>query len=136
MCSLIQLIFNALFIHYGQGRHVFYLNSNQINQSYRYSNLVIIPFIICTAITKISIAFMVLRLTQAKWMKVYMAALIVSLVLVNGACLVILFAFCRPTHALWDITVKEEKCWNGSVLGIASSFQGGKEIAITCFGEC
>jgi len=79
---------------------------------------------------------MVLRLTQAKWMKVYMAALIVSLVLVNGACLVILFAFCRPTHALWDITVKEEKCWDGSVLGIASSFQGGKEIAITCFGEC
>ncbi|KAF2686023.1 hypothetical protein K458DRAFT_387026 [Lentithecium fluviatile CBS 122367] len=124
VCSLIQLIFNSIFIHYGEGRHIAYLSEHHMNEAYRFSNLVLFPFIFCTAITKISIGFMVLRLTQAQWMRYYMYALMGSLVLVNGACIVILFAFCRPSPAFWDITIKDAQCWDTKVLTIASSIQG------------
>jgi hypothetical protein len=128
ICSLIQLVFNGMFIHYGEGRHVFYLSEHHVNEAYRFSNLVMFPYILCTAITKISVAFMVLRLTLAKWMRYYMYALIASLVLVNGACVVILFAFCWPTAAFWDITIQDAQCWDTRVLTIASSAQGCQSV--------
>ncbi|KAL5372056.1 hypothetical protein DPSP01_013799 [Paraphaeosphaeria sporulosa] len=124
ICSLIQLILNTLFLHHGLGRHVVYLTPHQIIQSYKFSQLVIFPFIFCTVITKISIAFMVLRLTQEQWMRYCMFALIASLVIVNGGCVVILFTYCRPYYASWDITVTGERCWSGRVLAVASSVQG------------
>jgi len=102
-----------------------------MNEAYRFSNLVIIPYTFCTAITKISVAFMVLRLTQAKWMRYYMYALMGSLVIVNGACIVIIFAFCRPTAAFWDITIKNAKCWDTRVLTVASSVQGCRSLRTT-----
>ncbi|KAF2800893.1 hypothetical protein K505DRAFT_194844, partial [Melanomma pulvis-pyrius CBS 109.77] len=124
ICSLVQLVFNSIFIHHGQGRHVFYLSEYQITQAYKFSNLVIFPFIFCTSVTKISVAFMVLRLTQSKWMRYYMYALMASLVLVNGSCIVVLFAFCRPSNAFWDIAIKDARCWDTKVLTFASSIQG------------
>lgn len=60
-----------------------------------------------------------------------MYALIASLVLVNGACIVLLFAFCRPSYAFWDIGVKDARCWDTRVLTYASSVQGCKFPA--CF---
>jgi hypothetical protein len=124
--ALVQLVFNTMFIHYGQGRHVAYLNESQINNAYKMSNLVTFPFIFSTAITKVSIALMVLRLTQARWMRYYMYILIASLFLVNGACVLILLAFCRPSAAFWDITIRNAKCWDTRVLTVASSVQGCK----------
>ncbi|KAF2108796.1 hypothetical protein BDV96DRAFT_253709 [Lophiotrema nucula] len=124
ICSLVQLIFNALFIHYGQGRHVYYLNRHQILQAYKFSSLVMFPFIFCTAITKISVGFMVLRLTQAKWMRYYMYALMTSLVIVNGGCVIILSLHCRPIYATWDFSVKNGRCWDRKVYTIGSSVQG------------
>jgi hypothetical protein len=53
-----------------------------------------------------------------------MYALMTSVVLVNGSCVAILFAFCRPSNAFWDITNKDAKCWDTKVLSIASSVQG------------
>jgi hypothetical protein len=85
-----------------------------------------IPFVFCTALTKISIAFTVLRLTNVKWMMYYMYLLMGSLVLINGASLVVIFSFCRPSHAFWDVATPHRKCWNTKVLTTASNIQGGK----------
>jgi predicted membrane-bound dolichyl-phosphate-mannose-protein mannosyltransferase len=99
--------------------------------AYKFSGLVMFPFIFCTALTKISIACMVLRLTQTRGMKVAMYLLIVSLILVNGGCVVILFTYCQPSYAIWDINVKDAKCADARVLDWGSSVQGGKCVP-TC----
>jgi predicted membrane-bound dolichyl-phosphate-mannose-protein mannosyltransferase len=110
---------------------VVYLEWHEIAVAYKFSGLVMFPFIFCTALTKISIAFMVLRLTQTRGMKVAMYLLIVSLILVNGGCVVILFTFCRPYYAIWDINVRDAECVDARVLDWGSSVQGG-ECVSTC----
>lgn len=55
-----------------------------------------------------------------------MYALIVSLVIINGAGIVIIFGFCRPTSAYWDKTIHNAKCWDTKTLIIASDIQGGE----------
>src|SRR4051794_2919208 len=102
MCSLINLIFVSLFLRWGGARHIIYLNEAQRVNSRKFSNLAMLPFIFCTALTKISIAFMVLRLTTVRWMRNAMYALIASLVLINGAGVIVELLYCRPTHAFWD----------------------------------
>lgn len=99
-----------MFIYHGEGRHVLYLSTHQIVQAYRYSQLVLFPFIFCTAITMIYIALMVLRFTQARSMRYFMYGLMASLAVTNGACIVILFSFCRPYYASWDLSVKNVVC--------------------------
>jgi hypothetical protein len=110
---------------------VVYLKWHEIAVAYKFSGLVMFPFIFCTALTKMSIACMVLRLTQTRGMKVAMYALIVSLILVNGGCVVILFTYCRPYYAIWDVNVKDAKCADARVLDWGSSVQGGKCVP-TC----
>jgi hypothetical protein len=128
---VINLIFQSLNYHYGGGRHALFLSMDQLVHAVKYSNLAMIPFIFCTMLTKISIAIMVLRLINVKAMKYYMYFLMGSLVLINGAALVIIFAFCRPAYAYWDITVKNPKCWNPKVLTTMSNVQGGKYFVVT-----
>lgn len=129
ICIFIETIFKCIFIYHGQGRHVFYLDAHQIQEAYKYSQLAFFPFLFGTAIAKISIAFMVLRFTPAKGMRYFMYGLMASLVVSNGACVVILFSFCRPYYSLWDCKVKNAVCWSGRVLGIASSIQGGESTS-------
>jgi hypothetical protein len=68
---------------------------------------------------------MVIRLSGERWMRRCMYALIASLVFINGACIIVLFAYCRPSRAFWD-PVPHAKCWDTKVLVIASNIQGGK----------
>jgi hypothetical protein len=122
---IVNFVFNSLYIHNGGGRHDIYLTPKETLAAIKFSNLAMFPFVFCTCITKLSIAFMVLRLTNKNWMKYYMYALMLSLVLLNGGCLVVLFAYCRPTRAFWDVTVMPKKCWSPTVLQTASNIQGG-----------
>ncbi|EPE30949.1 hypothetical protein GLAREA_03916 [Glarea lozoyensis ATCC 20868] len=126
--AVVNLIFQSLNYHNGGGRHALYLSMDQLIQAVKYSNLAMIPFIFCTMLTKISIAIMVLRLINIKGMKYYMYFMIGSLVLVNGAAIVIIFSFCRPTYAYWDITVVKPHCWSKKVLETASNVQGAWSI--------
>ncbi|OAG09283.1 uncharacterized protein CC84DRAFT_1081348, partial [Paraphaeosphaeria sporulosa] len=123
-CALLELSFKTTFIYYGEGRHVLYLNSYQIEQAYKYSQLVLYPFIFSTAITKISVGFMVLRFSQTRAMRYSMYALMASLIVVNGACIVVLLSFCRPIYATWDIRVKHAVCLSSKILSLASGIQG------------
>ena len=124
-CSLVQIIFTALYLRWGGARHTMYLSETQYINARRFSNLTMIPFILCTAITKISIALMVIRITTERWMKRSMYALVVSMALVYGVCVIILFTYCSPSHALWD-SVPHAKCRPIEVLQVTSNIQGGK----------
>ncbi len=128
-CSLVQLIFNSLFVHWGGAQHAVYLDMVHKLNARKYENLAMIPFSLCTAITKISIAFMVIRLTNKKWMKIGMYALMLSQVIVVGGSLIVLFTFCHPSRAFWDF-VPTAKCGPIKELQITSNVQGGMSPSI------
>ncbi|PVH90853.1 hypothetical protein DM02DRAFT_546979 [Periconia macrospinosa] len=126
-CSLIGIIFNALYLRRGRAHHMHYLSELQRINTRGFLDVDMIPFLFGTAITKISIAFMVIRLTSKRWMKHCMYALIVSLVIVTCTCTIILFTYCPPTHAFWVFLI-HSKCRPAMVLHFAFDIQAAWSV--------
>jgi hypothetical protein len=103
---------------------VIFLRWRDIELAHKYSDLIMFSFIFCTALPKHSIASMVIRLTQTRGMRWAMYALMGSLVIVNGGCVVISFAYCRPYYASWDTNVRDARCVSSKVLDWAECAWG------------
>ncbi|MCJ1433388.1 hypothetical protein MMC27_002748 [Xylographa pallens] len=127
--SLICSCFVTLEVHYGVGRHIYYLTPGNIEQTGKMVWMTE-PFSTMSAcFGKISIAFQLLRIInkQNRWQAHILWFMIGSLFLVNVVCLIITFAQCTPVYALWDRTVGT--CWSpliqldsGYVQGAYSAF--------------
>jgi len=83
-----------------------------------------LPFIISTTLTKVSIALMILRISNSKKLKCSMAPLITIVVCVNFAGIVILAAGCKPFESNWNYSVPRRSCWPRKVLKNQNFLQG------------
>lgn len=118
LLELIELVFNGLEYHAGDGHHVFYLKASQVVKivKWNYVTEFFLFFIIC--LTKISICLFILRIKNTGWLKWFLYALMAGLVVTTLVCEVILFAQCRPIRTWWDRSAGT--CWdltiyNGSI---------------------
>lgn len=126
---LVQITFNGLSYHSGNGHHGYYLSKSQVQgaEKWNYVSQFLLFLVIC--VTKISICLFVLRIKKTGWLKRFLYALIAGLVLTTLPCEIILFAQCRPLHAFWDR--KSGTCWNPKAYNNAIWVQVGMYMART-----
>lgn len=107
---MIELVFNGLQYHTGDGRHMYYLSESQVLKTLKWGYITefFLFFIIC--FTKISICLFVLRIKNNGWLKWCLYTLMAGLVITTLLCEVILFAQCRPIHAFWNRD--SGTCWD------------------------
>ena len=119
---LIQLVFNGLQYHAGDGRHLYYLTESQVESSLKWDYITEFFLFLVICVTKISICLFVLRIKNKGWLKWCLYALMAGLVITTLVCEIILFAQCQPIHAFWD---KKGTCWNPTIYNDAIWAQVG-----------
>ena len=127
--SIVTAVFNFKQINAGGGRHTYYLTLSQIFGSLEWVLLSEFLVIWITCLTKVSICLFVMRIPNDRRLKSFLWALIGLLVVVNGACVVVFLAQCRPLKALWDPTA-EGSCWKPEVFEAFAYVQGGRALSI------
>ncbi|TGO11086.1 hypothetical protein BTUL_0117g00010 [Botrytis tulipae] len=116
--------FNINYIHSGGGRHSYYLGiQGEINAS-KWSTLAQLPFIIATTFTKVSICFMIVRITNSKRLVRFMWVMIGALIVINLMGFIVVAARCTPFEAGWNYYTIQGKCWPHKVLEVQSYIQG------------
>lgn len=120
---IIQLVFNGLQYHSGDGRHMYYLSDSQSRQALKWGYITEFFLFLIICITKISICLFVLRIKNSGWLKWSLYSLMTGLVITTTSCMIILFAQCQPIHAFWD--GNSGKCWNPSIYNNAIWAQVG-----------
>ncbi|TGO44985.1 hypothetical protein BCON_0436g00010 [Botryotinia convoluta] len=90
-------------IHYGVGVHATQLTYDQLINAAKYQVLVELGYILCTAIIKTSVGFLLLRITSVKTFYKYL--IWISLVII-WIWTIVIFVIgcvqCRPLRASWD----------------------------------
>ncbi|CAD6593963.1 MAG: hypothetical protein ASARMPRED_008249 [Alectoria sarmentosa] len=121
--AAVQTSFILKCVASGGGRHQFYLSKEQQLNSTKWNTLSQIPLVVSNCLIKLSICFLIIRITNNRQLVKWMWALIGALVLVNGACFVNLLAQCRPIQAYWDYSI-QHACWSEKILTDISWLQG------------
>ncbi|KAI4858816.1 hypothetical protein F4820DRAFT_441582 [Hypoxylon rubiginosum] len=125
--AVITDIIVTLMVHYGVGRHAFYLEEDQrVNAIYMI--WLSVPFSPgSAAFGKVSIALFLMRLiNRNRRQALFLWGLIFLLVVVNLVLIVITFAQCTPVTYLWDRVrnVSQGTCWAPTVQQYYGYFQG------------
>ena len=100
----------------GGARHLYYLDPHQITTAVKY-NWMIQPFgIMCIAVGKLAVGFLILRLldSRSKWRKWFLYITLTITIVTSAVCCVINFVQCSPPRALWE-KVPGSSCWNPKV---------------------
>ncbi|KAB5522107.1 hypothetical protein GE09DRAFT_500810 [Coniochaeta sp. 2T2.1] len=111
--AVIRVAIQIMQVRHGNGRHRSYLTQDE----YIYNNMLgwyaQILLFASTALLKISIILLILRIIQDSWkLRVFLRAVIVGLVVTNLACIIILLAECDPVDAYWK---GGGTCWDTRV---------------------
>ncbi|KAF2108458.1 hypothetical protein BDV96DRAFT_652710 [Lophiotrema nucula] len=123
VAAAVNTAFIMKYVEYGGGRHTVYLKMKAVDVA-KWSTIAQLPFIISTTLTKVSIALMILRISNSKKLKWAMAPLVTVVVCVNLAGIVILAARCKPFESNWNYAIPKPKCWPRTVLKNQNYLQG------------
>ncbi|PSK55871.1 hypothetical protein B9Z65_4749 [Elsinoe australis] len=111
--TLPRLVLQVLSVGYGNGRHVEFLttsNYQTINQLGWATQIILFP---CTALVKVSICLLCLRIKSTRKLKYFLSAVMVGIVIINAIPWIILLSECRPISAYWRPS--DGKCWNPKI---------------------
>ncbi|KAF2226424.1 hypothetical protein BDZ85DRAFT_229780 [Elsinoe ampelina] len=108
-----RLVLQILSVGYGNGRHVEFLtlaNYQMINKLGWATQIILFP---CTALVKVSICLLCLRIKSTRKLKYFLSAVMVGIVIINAIPWIILLSECRPISAYWRPS--DGKCWNPKI---------------------
>ncbi|OJD26601.1 hypothetical protein ACJ73_02010 [Blastomyces percursus] len=131
-CALVNTICVTICIHYGTGRHVYYLNEHQKVQANKFNWISQGFHVMSTNWGKVSIGFFLLRIVdRAKRQKYVFFGGMVLLTIVNSVCVYTIYGQCTPTTALWNGTGpgKKGSCWHPNLQRDYAFFQGSFSAA-------
>ncbi|KLJ09896.1 hypothetical protein EMPG_14692 [Blastomyces silverae] len=131
-CALVNTICVTICIHYGTGRHVYYLNDHQKVQANKFNWISQGFHVMSTNWGKVSIGFFLLRIVdRAKRQRYVFFGGMVLLTIVNSVCVYTIYGQCTPTTALWNGTGpgKEGSCWHPNIQRDYAFFQGSFSAA-------
>ena len=112
-------------MNYGIGRHVYYL-SRELSVKATKLDWISQAFVISAVTTgKISVAFLILRISNTKWHTWFLHTINVILVIINVPVIVLTYAQCKPAALLWDPSL-HGYCWDPYHFEILGYFQGCK----------
>lgn len=99
-------------VHYGTGRHVYYLSAHQRVMAVKLNWVTQAFHIMSTCFGKISIVILMLRIIgNSKRQAWFLYSIISALFVISVVCVAFIFAQCTPASALWDPAVVG-KCWS------------------------
>lgn len=127
VCALVNTVCVTICIHYGTGRHVYYLNDYQKVQANKYNWISQGFHVMSTNWGKVSIAFFLLRIVdRAKRQRYIFFVGMVVLTIVNSVCVYTIYGQCTPTTALWNGVGpgKKGSCWHPNIQRDYAFFQG------------
>ncbi|KAF1996436.1 hypothetical protein P154DRAFT_472627 [Amniculicola lignicola CBS 123094] len=129
--ACVSTAFILKYVEAGGGRHAVYLQMKAVDVA-KWSTISTLPFIISTTLTKISIALMILRISNSRKLKWSMIPLMVIVTCINLTGIVLLAAGCRPFEANWNYAVPRTHCWPRKVLKDQNFVQGIVSIVSDC----
>ncbi|KAF4552245.1 Hypothetical protein D9617_10g072260 [Elsinoe fawcettii] len=111
--TLPRIVLQVLSVGYGNGKHVEFLsitNYQMINKLGWATQIILFP---CTALVKVSICLLCLRIKSTRKLKYFLSAVMVGIVIFNAIPWIILLSECRPISAYWRPS--DGKCWNPKI---------------------
>lgn len=108
---------------YGIGRHVHYLSHKNAVFATKLDWLGHAFVIPALTIGKVSVAFLILRISIVKWHAYFLHTVNVILLLINIPLIIWTYAQCGPTTRLWDPAV-EGTCQDPKMQSSYAIFQG------------
>ncbi|QSS58392.1 integral membrane protein [Histoplasma capsulatum] len=132
LCALVNTVCVTICIHYGTGRHVYYLNDYQKVQANKYNWVSQGFHVMSTNWGKVSVAFFLLRIVdRAKRQRYIFFVGMVVLTIVNSVCVYTIYGQCTPTTALWNGVGpgKKGSCWHPNIQRDYAFFQGSELVA-------
>ena len=106
------MILDLIDIHYGFGRHQYYLTEHQIREFRRISYADWIQTFFTLMITKISICLLLIRIHPSDRIRRPIQGLIAFLILSNVVLTLMYILQCNPVDAAWDpVKQKTAKCF-------------------------
>ncbi|KAF2245922.1 hypothetical protein BU26DRAFT_432477 [Trematosphaeria pertusa] len=127
VAAALNTAFIVKYVESGGGRHAYYLGMSALDAK-KWSTVAQIPFILSTTLTKVSIALMILRISNSRKLKWSMAPLIAIVVCVNFTGLIMLVAGCTPFEGQWNYMI-QRKCWPREAMMSQNWLQGAVSIA-------
>ncbi|KAI9849433.1 MAG: hypothetical protein M1837_004053 [Sclerophora amabilis] len=112
--SLVGTALTTVAMQHGLGRHMFYLEPNDVSSASKFE-WISHAFAIASVVTgKLSVTIFLLRISNTKLRKWLLYTLNAIMVLLYIPLIVMTYAQCTPTSMLWDITAKGT-CWNPNI---------------------
>lgn len=99
-------------VHYGDGRHRYYIENADYKTANRLGWYALLLFFVAICLMKISICLLLLRIKNERWLQWLIYGMMAGLVLTNGGVVIILLAECRPVDEYWDDV---GNCWDPRV---------------------
>jgi hypothetical protein len=122
---------DSIAVHYGLGRHSFYLNEDQITSATKF-NYFAIPFnLLSSTLAKTSICFFLLHVNQNKKSALFLYAMITIMLALTFAACILLFAQCKPVYALWTESLFFTNCLPPIINAHFGLSQSSKFICVT-----
>ncbi|PGH36615.1 hypothetical protein GX50_00474 [[Emmonsia] crescens] len=131
-CALVNTICVTICIHYGTGRHVYYLNDYQKVQANKFNWISQGFHVMSTNWGKVSVGLFLLRIVdRAKRKRYIFFGSMALLTVVNSVCVYTIYGQCTPTTALWNGTGpgKKGSCWHPNIQRDYAFFQGSFSAA-------
>lgn len=111
VCVKLQWAFVLAAIPHGYGRHAYYLSL----EDRRAAGLLLfssqIPWSWGVSLSKISIAFMLLRIKHTVRWRIFLYTMIIIQVASSVSANIVQFSICRPLASFWDPSIPRNNCW-------------------------
>jgi len=118
-------------IHWGLGRHTFFLDPQQRVKQQYFSLLAQVFCIHALTFAKISICLQyarVIRGSQKRWLRWTCYTLAILVFFVNGMVTIVFYAHCIPAEKTWNPSI-QGTCWNPKSFGAFLILQGSFSAA-------
>lgn len=137
MCIITNAL-DTVGMHYGIGRHLYYLTPYQRMMAVKYDWISHAFAITATGLGKVAFALFLLRVIAAnnKAQRWFLHGYNILLIAINIPLIIITYAQCSPTKALWDPSTVGAKCWDPKVQATYAVFQGCWFNPLSVFGHC
>lgn len=116
--------FCTISVHYGLGRHVQFLEPQQVLFAIKYVYLCEFFSIMSPGIGRISYAFLLLEIIPPTlWRKRFLWSIISAQFVVDVGCIIVSFSQCQPIEGFWE-GGPNAHCWPAIIQEYAGFFQG------------
>lgn len=134
ICCLVALYFNGLQISQGFGKHVVHLTLQQQIGVRKWNFALEMPLLLGTALSKISISLLLLRLlgkASSRTQKIILHSINFFVAAYTFVDIINNVIACKPTAKLWDLELPG-KCRSTSSIIAITYFQGGWKPCRSC----